>query len=477
MKRKKLAALGLIGILALSAVGCKGNTVDVNTEKNSNKTNESEVEQTFSEEEQSVSEDEENQGDVTSQNDVRELLEQVLEGKKSFLNTDDGGKECYLNNFKYFDETQTEKPLTLAEYAIVDIDQDGEEEAVVSLDAGFDGAFEILRCSEGIVYGYQMSFRSINTLYDNGYCLGNSGASTWDIYELSFTKTSCIKENVAGCNNGNYYLEGEEITSSQYDEFAAGLTEVQWTSFQSSNGETAKNTDTSAQSTAQTLDASLVGETSGTIFFYEDDYLTEQDVKYMPKDLLRIARNEIYAKHGYIFETEDLKEFFSYKEWYQGTIEASDWDDSVLNDYEKKNLELISKFEKEESTPLEVSKEGSCTRLTDGEFVITLPSVWNENNYYVTKGEDEFSVYYYFISKNNAKYGFGGHVFTLIKSTQVQDSDFSDNFIELGKYGNYYYYMGQSTDVQYSPESSVLAQEWRQLSDTYNEIADTFVAD
>lgn len=487
MKRKKLAALGLTGILALGMIGCNGNTADTNTENISNQTSESEVADTSSEETQSTSVSEEGQDASVDEeksdsaneekNSVRELLEEVLAGKKSFLNTDGGGAECYLNNFTYFDEIQTEQPLNLTEYAFVDIDQDGEEEAVVSLDAGYNGAFEILRCKEGVVYGYQLNFRVFGIVFNNGYFMGSSGESAWNIYRISFTKTSYADENFAGCTNGYYYLDGEDVTESEYYDFVAGLTQVQWYSFDSLDGNSEETAHTSSQDTAPIMYPSLVGWNTGTIFDYEYDYLTEQNLKYVPEDVLRIARNEIFAKHGYIFETEDLKEFFSYKDWYQGTVKASDWDDSVLNEYEKKNLELISQFEKKEEKALDITEEENSTKLTDGEFTITLPSVWNEDNYYVIKAEEESGIYYYFISKNNAKYGFGGHVFTLTKSTQEQSSDFSDNFVELGKHGDYYYYMGQSTDVQFSPESRALAKEWSQLSNTYNEIAESFVAD
>ena len=242
-----------------------------------------------------------------------------------------------------------------------------------------------------------------------------------------------------------------------------------------SEQKTDSSSETSSASSAKEIVPEQIGENDGTIFSYEYDELSADSVKYLPKDILRIARNEIFAKHGYIFETEDLKQFFSYKEWYKGTVKPSDWNDSVLNECEKKNLELISKYEKEEHKALDVIYDNGYTKWTDGDFTITLPENWNEGSYYVTKTESTSATYYGFYSKNNVKYGFGGHVFTLTKSTQEESSDFSDNFIELGKYGDYYYYMGQSTDVQHSHQHSVLAREWSQLNEGYNEIADSFV--
>ena len=60
---------------------------------------------------------------------------------------------------------------------------------------------------------------------------------------------------------------------------------------------------------------------------------------------LRLARNEIYAKHGRKFQTEDLNQYFSQKSWYDGYLSAEEFDDSVLNEYEKENLTLIKQVE------------------------------------------------------------------------------------------------------------------------------------
>lgn len=79
-------------------------------------------------------------------------------------------------------------------------------------------------------------------------------------------------------------------------------------------------------------------------------YLSWSDVEGLSKEELRIARNEIYARHGRRFQSEDLQEYFESKDWYHGTINPSDFKESLLNDFEKKNAELIKKAE--ENAPL-----------------------------------------------------------------------------------------------------------------------------
>lgn len=83
-------------------------------------------------------------------------------------------------------------------------------------------------------------------------------------------------------------------------------------------------------------------------------YLSEEEVRSVEADKLRIARNEIFARHGYIFNDEELNQYFNSTSWYQGIVPSDQFDmDWVLNDFEKKNIELISLVEESnrESSP------------------------------------------------------------------------------------------------------------------------------
>ena len=74
--------------------------------------------------------------------------------------------------------------------------------------------------------------------------------------------------------------------------------------------------------------------------------LTEDDLKGLDADELRIARNEIYARHGRIFTDKKLREHFEPMEWYFPTTEPADFDESILSETERYNLDLITKYEK-----------------------------------------------------------------------------------------------------------------------------------
>lgn len=77
-------------------------------------------------------------------------------------------------------------------------------------------------------------------------------------------------------------------------------------------------------------------------------YLEMADLEGMTADECRIARNELFARHGRLFDDEELQAYFNSKSWYIGTIEPDDFSDDMFNEYEIANRELIIQFEKEQ---------------------------------------------------------------------------------------------------------------------------------
>lgn len=70
--------------------------------------------------------------------------------------------------------------------------------------------------------------------------------------------------------------------------------------------------------------------------------LSDKDLKSLSKKELRLMRNEIFARYGYKFKSEDLKQHFSSKGWY--TPQRSNADE-FITDIERKNIALIKKYE------------------------------------------------------------------------------------------------------------------------------------
>lgn len=75
-------------------------------------------------------------------------------------------------------------------------------------------------------------------------------------------------------------------------------------------------------------------------------YYTEAELSNLTQYELRLARNELYARHGRKFNDAALQAYFDSCSWYRGTIEASAFnDEKAFNVYEKANRDLIKKLE------------------------------------------------------------------------------------------------------------------------------------
>lgn len=70
--------------------------------------------------------------------------------------------------------------------------------------------------------------------------------------------------------------------------------------------------------------------------------LTESDLVGMGSKELRIMRNWIFARHGYIFRTQELKDYFSRYPWYNPRYTDVS---SMLSDVEIRNAEFIKRHE------------------------------------------------------------------------------------------------------------------------------------
>ena len=71
--------------------------------------------------------------------------------------------------------------------------------------------------------------------------------------------------------------------------------------------------------------------------------LKAKDVENMMKEDLEFMRNEIFARHGFCFKKKNLRQEFEMQDWYvPNTIDIK----GFLTDIEKKNIELIRRYEK-----------------------------------------------------------------------------------------------------------------------------------
>ncbi len=77
-------------------------------------------------------------------------------------------------------------------------------------------------------------------------------------------------------------------------------------------------------------------------------YIDESELYNYSAGQLRLIRNEIFALHGRIFRSQDLRDYFSQKSWYVPTYDPDNFDANMfdyLNDYEAANLKVILNYE------------------------------------------------------------------------------------------------------------------------------------
>jgi hypothetical protein len=69
---------------------------------------------------------------------------------------------------------------------------------------------------------------------------------------------------------------------------------------------------------------------------------TESELRGKSKQELKLMRNEIFARHGYIFKSPELNDYFRKKPWYKP---QHDDVNGLLSPEERQNVELIKKLE------------------------------------------------------------------------------------------------------------------------------------
>lgn len=85
----------------------------------------------------------------------------------------------------------------------------------------------------------------------------------------------------------------------------------------------------------------------GYILPTDSRYITEDELYGLTAEQVRLARNEIYARHGYTFNTQSIRDYFLSKNWYHpnASVTASTFGTGQMNDYERANVDVIKGYE------------------------------------------------------------------------------------------------------------------------------------
>lgn len=86
-------------------------------------------------------------------------------------------------------------------------------------------------------------------------------------------------------------------------------------------------------------------EKDAFLFPSDSVLITEGELEKLDDKTVELIKNEIYARHGYIFTNRALKKYFESFNWYEPNEEYSP---NLLNPTEKANLKTIKKFQSRE---------------------------------------------------------------------------------------------------------------------------------
>ena len=98
------------------------------------------------------------------------------------------------------------------------------------------------------------------------------------------------------------------------------------------------------------LPEAATGQISGEFVFPNSSNvpLSASDMNGKTEWECRVARNEIYARHGRLFKDSTLQEYFNSCSWYRGTIAPDAFrDETILSRLEKDNIKVIEAYEKQ----------------------------------------------------------------------------------------------------------------------------------
>lgn len=110
--------------------------------------------------------------------------------------------------------------------------------------------------------------------------------------------------------------------------------------------ETESGAETAASTDVEVTES--VSTDNGYIFPNSDtQLLTKDQLAGFSAWKCKLARNEIYARHGRTFKDENIQNYFDACDWYHGTIAPSKFKDSDLSPVEIANRDLIVNYEQE----------------------------------------------------------------------------------------------------------------------------------
>lgn len=233
--------------------------------------------------------------------------------------------------------------------------------------------------------------------------------------------------------------------------------------------------------------AGTVGNGSVYLVFYDPDNeyilpmsnrvkLESSHLQGLNKDMLCVARNEIFARRGYTFSDKDLLLYFSYCSWYRPSVPAGQTDQLNMSDIETENVEFIRSYEKDRPDLDSLDRTMNYTVSCDM-FSVTLPAYWKTCA--DIQKESDYIGFYQKLSRES----YGGRLFSfsVTPASEITDDSWEGPWWKIGTLvgpqGEQYYITGYApTDVQFDYEDPYINSLYHIMYDEMNLIISTIEA-
>jgi hypothetical protein len=205
----------------------------------------------------------------------------------------------------------------------------------------------------GDTSGYNGNEQPI-TIYDTGngsyyytdtWTSGSSSGSSGSASGSNSGSSSSVSGSSSGSSSsapGNSSSSGSASGSSSSSSSASG-------SSSSSGSTSGSSSSSSSLSSGSTSQGNSYTEPSDVILpGISTHYIDESELYNYSAAQIRLIRNEIFALHGRMFNSQDLMDYFSQKSWYVPRYTPEEFDAHMfeyLNDYEAANLKVILNYE------------------------------------------------------------------------------------------------------------------------------------
>jgi len=180
-------------------------------------------------------------------------------------------------------------------------------------------------CSDGEVHGYYYDSDGNQINWFRGF----------DESEIIITEE--MEDEYQRILNSQIELERYNITESNIAKVIYG----------EESQATTMTTEVIIDETTKDVDASeyILPESDGRLY-------TRKELCELSDSDLRLARNEIFARHGRIFTANDLQRYFADKSWYTPQYTSEEFEqkgDTIFNEFEKANRDLLVSMEQQRS--------------------------------------------------------------------------------------------------------------------------------